>query len=500
MVACNDDRQAPQENRILRYDIPAPVGSLNPLQTDSSGSTFIYPFLFSYLCVPDEKGDLQPDLAISWVYDPSELNWTIEIRKNARFHNGTPVTSEDVKFSIQQYVTKTREDLRGAIKRIDIISSTLICIQLNKREPDFINKIWDMSIVPEFMAESNNFSDNPIGSGPFKFKSRHDDQSVELVVNDDYYAGKSQLEGVVFYHQADKEKSWTRLLAGKTDIAHEITPKNYQIMSYLKDRFHFNIYTLPWYSILLYNTKDPLFSDVRVRQALTHAINRPYIVEKMLKGYGKVAKGPMGIDSVYNNQKLMPLSYDPQKSMELLRLAGWSLDKDQLYLQKDGRIFEFTVLCFKEGFIPIRIANYIKLNLFELGIITHVQILPYEELTDRYIGNNQFQAVLTEFNSSHRRPEPIIRLWTPELCDSSQAGCFEDTKVTRLARLMVAEDDPEKTKALCHQIDARIAFLQPGTFLYHKIIIDVMSDRISLPFPFSLTQDGASRLWRATIK
>jgi len=500
VVGCNDDRQVPQENRILRYDIPAPVGSLNPLQTDSSGSTFVYPFLFSYLCIPDEKGDLQPDLAVSWVYDPSALNWTIEIRENARFHDSTPVTSEDVKFSIQNYLTGPKGYVRETLKSIDIISSTRISMQLNQGDPDFINKIWDMCIVPELIAESKVFSDSPIGSGPFKFKLRQGDQLVDLVANNEYYAGMSPLEGVIFSYQADKEKSWTRLLAGKTDIAHEITPKNYQIMSYLKDRFHFNIYTLPWYSILLYNTKDPLFSDVRVRQALTHAINRPYIVEKMLTGYGKIAKGPMGIDTEYSNQKLMPLSYDPQKSMDLLRLAGWSLDEDQLYLQKDGRIFEFTILCFKEGFIPIRIANYIKLNLFELGIIAHVQILPYEEIVGRYVGNNQFQAVLTEFNSDNSRPEFFLKLWTPVSCDGSLSGCFEDKEVTRLTRLMVAENNPEKIKALCHQIEARIAFLQPGTFLYHKTIIDVMSNRISLPSPFSLTQEGASRLWRATVK
>lgn len=500
VAACNDGHQTPQENRMLRYDIPAPVGSLNPLDAKNSGATFIHPFLFSYLCVPDETGDLKPDLAVTWNYDPSELKWTIEIRKNVRFHDGTPVTAGDVNFSIQSAFAGPRKCCENPIKKIDILSSTRINITLNKNDPEFLNKIWDMSIVPEHKAGSGDFVNHPIGSGPFKFKSRRGDQSVELVANDDYYAGKTLLEGATFFYQQDKEKSWTRLLAGETDIAHEITPKNYRMMADIKNRFHFNTYTLPWYSILLYNTNDPLFSDVRVRQALTHAINRPGIVETMLNGYGKVAIGPMGIDNAFRNPKLSPMPYDPQKALDLLRDAGWSLDKSRQYLQKDGKPFEFTILCFKEGFVPVQAARSIVLDLNEVGMKAHIKLLPYEELCRRYVENNQFQAVLTEFGTSQRKPEEFEKLWTPLIDNVSVAGCFEDTEVTRLVRLLASENDPEKAKALCHQIDARIAFLQPGTFLYHKTVFDVMSARISFSGPFSLTQSGASRLWRATIR
>ena len=500
VAACSDGHPVPQENRILRYDIPAPVGSLNPFEMYSSGASYIHPFLFSYLCVPDENGDLKPDLAVKWNYDPSVFEWTIEIKKNARFHDGTPITAQDVKFSIQSALAGQRKCCRNPIKKIDIISPTCLNVTLNENDPAFLNKIWDMNILPEYMAGSKDFASHPIGSGPFKFKSRRGDRVVELVTNDDYYAGKSLLEGVTFFHQEDKEESWIRLLAGETDIAHEITPKNYQMMADIKNRFQFNTYTLPWYSILLYNTNDPLFSNVRVRQALTHAINREKIVRDVLNGCGKLAIGPMGIDNVYSDSKLMPLPYDPQKALNLLRDAGWSLDKNRQYLEKNGKPFEFTILCFKEGFFPIRVAQFIVLNLNELGVKAHVAFLSQDELTGKYLGNNQFQAVLTEFGTGQRQPGEIERLWTPLIDHVSGAGCFEDREVTRLFRLLASENDPEKRKEICHQLDARIAFLQPGTFLYHKTVFDVMSDRISLPFPFSLTQSGASYLWRATIR
>ncbi|MCU0599937.1 MAG: ABC transporter substrate-binding protein, partial [Desulfobacterales bacterium] len=150
VAACSDGRPDHQKSRILRYDIPAPVGSLIPWETMGSGANHIHPFLFSCLCVPDENGDLKPDLAVSWNYDPSEFIWTIEIRKDARFHDGAPVAAQDVKFSIQSFCVNGIRNYSGnSIKTIEIVSPTRICIKLVAGDPDFINKIWDTGIVPE---------------------------------------------------------------------------------------------------------------------------------------------------------------------------------------------------------------------------------------------------------------------------------------------------------------------------------------------------------------
>ena len=103
-----------------------------------------------------------------------------------------------------------------------------------------------------------------------------------------------------------------RLLAGETDIAQEISPKNYEMIQQYKTGFIL-INTLYYYTILLYNTYDPLFSDPKVRWPCTHAIDREYIVDDILKGYGKVANGPMGVDSPYHNPEVKPVPFDPKR-------------------------------------------------------------------------------------------------------------------------------------------------------------------------------------------
>ena len=280
--------------------------SLNPATVKASGSNHIFPLLYSYLFVPDSSGKLRPDLATKWVFDPEKLQWTIHLRNDAVFHNNKAVTSKDVKYSYEKSIKNLRPDLDSVIDRISLLSDTTLCIHLKKEDPLILQKIWDFDILPYPEGEEIDYYHHPIGSGPFKFKERHANKEIHLEANADYYNGRPSLDKIIFYYQPDKEKAWTRLLAGKTDIAQEITPKNYEMIRQYKDRFYFDQYTLHFYTILLYNTYDPLFSDPKVRLALTHAIDREHIVKDILKGYGKVANGPMGVDSPFHNPEIKP--------------------------------------------------------------------------------------------------------------------------------------------------------------------------------------------------
>jgi len=489
----------PSNENILRFDVPAPLTPVNPAAINFTGSSVIFPLLYSYLCVPDENGQLKPDLAESWTYDPETFSWTIHLRTDAFFHNGRPVTSQDVKNSFFLVLKNTNAALMDTVKEIILANSSKLCVYLKKNDPDFMKKIWVMEILPQFDDGTVQEMDVLVGSGPFQFRSRVGNAQVVLSANKNYYLGPPLLDGVVYYYQPDKEKSWTRLLSGKTDIAFAISPKNYEIMKQYDNRFYFDHYTLGHYAILLYNTHDPLFSNPQVRQALTHAIDRDYIVKHMLKGYGKVAAGPMGIESPYHNPNVRPFSYDPEKSLALLQQAGWFLNKNDRYLYKDKKRFEFTLLLPKEFQVERKIAQYIKLCLNEIGIKMTIQYLLHEACYQKYKRNTDFQAVLTEFTDGCRLPEFLKQLWTPIFLGKSRAGCFAHPEVTKLIDQAFSEKDPVQKKIYLLKADALISSLQPGTFLFHKIAVDVMSRRFSLPSSLSLTNQGLYRLKDASL-
>ena len=493
-------RKKLSNENVIRYDVNNSFISLNPVTIKASGSNHIFPLLYSYLFVPGSSGKLLPDLATKWVFDPEKLQWVIHLGSGAVFHNDKPVTSKDVKYSYEKWIKIFRPNLTSVIDRISLLSDTVLCIHLKKEDPLILQKIWDFEIFPHPNGEEIDCYHHPIGSGPFKFKYRENNKMVVLEANDDFYNGRPVLDKIVFNYQADREKAWTKLLAGETDIAQEVSPKNYKMLKHYQDRFYFDKYTLRFYTILLFNTYDPLFSNPKVRRALSLAIDRKYIVENMLKGYGKVANGPMGVDSPFHNPKVEPVPFEPKKGIALLKAAGWSYDKKGRYLYKKGRPFEFTLLVFKESQIEKKVARYIQLCLNELGIQVRLKALAFEDLKKRYFGNTEFQTVLTELSGAYRNPEYIKTLWSSDINRKADAGCFKHPIVTCLFKKGLAEKEPEKRKKIFYEIDSLITSLQPGTFLFQKTAIDVMSKRFSMPDHFSLTYKGIYNLRHAVLK
>ena len=392
-----------------------------------------------------------------------------------------------------------RSSLFSLVELISISSDTVISIRLKRDDRAFLQKIWDMEIIPAPGETKFDFTNCPVGSGPFRFKHRRGEDEVVLEANEDYLQGRPFLDRVYFHFEPDKEKVWTRLLAGETDIAQEISPKNYEIIRQYQERYYFDSYPLNWYTILLYNTADTLFSDSKVRLALSHAINREYVAEKVLRGFGVVAVGPMGVNSAYHNPVVTPVPYDPEEGLRLLKQAGWAYSGEDGCLKKGERRFEFALFVAEESQIEKRVARYLQLCLNDLGIKAHLQSLPFLEIKRRYHGNNAFQAVITEFSGVYRDPEFMSSLWSSHLSKRSEAGAFEHPEVSKLIRRALDETDPPARTELFYQIDALITALQPGTFLFHKIAIDVMSKRFELPFPFSLTHEGIWRLRYASL-
>ena len=119
---------------------------------------------------------------------------------------------------------------------------------------------------------------------------------------------------------------------------------------------------------------------------------------------------------------------------------------------------------------------------------------------EKYHRNTQFDAVLTEMRGAYRNPKMALNLWAPIASKPAVAGCFYHPKVSELVHQVFKEADTHKQIHIFHKIDALIHSLQPGTFLFQKKAIDVMSKRFTLPFPFSLSHEGIYRLQYAHLK
>lgn len=488
-------------NNTLRFDVNAPLDSFDPMTTATSGSTLTFPLIFSYLFVPNVDGTLEPDLAISWDYDAKTQTWTIFLRDDARFHDGRPVTSRDAVKSIDRLAEKLRASLRSIIKEMHIVDSYQFEIILNRNDPGFLKSICDIEISPRFVRnEDKKNKVYPIGSGPFMFKENAEWNQVVLEANPNYYNGRPAIDRIIFYYEADKEKSWTRLISGETDIAYEISAKNFNIIQQYEGQFHFNQVITSQYTLLLFNTFDPLFSDPNVRRALSCAIDRQHIIDQILKGYGIIAKSPMGEGSPYQNPAIEPIPYDPKRAITLLKEAGWLDSQDDGYLRKEGNCFKFTLLFFQESQMGEKVARYIQLCFSDIGIQVQLEAQPFEDLLENYHGKTDFQAVLTEMAGIYKEPERLGIIWCSDKDRKAMAGCFSNKETNKLMSRIVREKDAMTQKALLMQFDELITSFQPAAFLFQNVALDVMSKRVQLPVPFSLDHEGVYRLQYAVLK
>jgi peptide/nickel transport system substrate-binding protein len=507
LAACNvgnapqDQPSAGSSDNVLRIDADHAFGPFCPYALECSGSTYVFPFIYSLLFIPNPEGELEPDLAVAWNYDPKTYTWRIRLREDARFHNGEPVTADDVAYSISACTEKLQKALREKIKNVKVGDDYGLEIQMKQSDPFFLESIWDLDIIPDPNRHANlDSNDFPIGSGPFQFAGRGDDGSVILRANDDYYNGRPAVDRVVLYYMPRREDSWVRLINGHTDIVGNLAFQDYEIIKQYEDRFYFSKSPYHYYSILLYNTHHPLFENPLVRRALTHAIDRNYIVNNILNGMADVVAGPMGNQSVWHDPDLKPLLYDPALALNMLEKAGWSTDPQTKSLVKNGKPFAFELLLPSGSKPDLRIARFIKLQLNEVGIRVHLKALPYSELVERYHQNTAFDSVLIKLSASDRRPDVALKAWGALDDTLSTAGGFDSPEAASLGRMALTANDLETRKVLFQQFNHLISDLQPGTFLFQETYIDAMSKRFTLDHPFYIDYSIGYKMQFARLK
>ncbi len=459
--------------KVFRFDVPLPIGSLDPKPDEGGSAALVFKFLYSYLFIINEDGQLDPDLATSWSYDKESFTLTIQIRNGAQFHDGSSVTAYDVAYSIQGPLKKALPSTYHLVDGITAVNETTIVICLKKDDPAFLEKICGFEIVklPK-LNEKNNLM-NPIGSGPFKFGYRIGSEEVGLMANENYYRGRPRIDNVIFYYQADREKSWARLLAGKTDLVRGILPNDYQMMKHYEDRFYFKTNVDLFQIVLRYNTNDFYLNDPRVRMALSCAVDRQHIVRVIMSGIGVVPPGVLGYYFSRKYPDLKPIPYDPSKSIRLLNEAGWTYDSRGTYLQKDGKPFELTILFIEENRLHESIARYVQLCLNDLGIRVHVQPLHFGEFVQRYWNEGDFQAVITEFQDARNAMNSIFED-SPVL-----RGNRSDPRIEWIVNKVRHETDHSRKEELLKELTFLLESLQPSTTLVQKVSLDVLSRRFN---------------------
>jgi len=231
-----------------------------------------------------------PALAESWTISDDGKTYTFKLRSGVKFHDGTDMNADDVKFSLDRAraegSTNAQKALFAGIESVTVSTADSVVVQLKSPAGNFLfNMGWgDAVIVAPESADGNKA--NPVGTGPFKFGNWVKGASVDLVRNDAYWGKKAALEKATFRFISDPAAALSAMLAGDVDaFANFPAPESVPQLR-ADPRFKVVIGSTEGETILTTNNTKPPFNDVRVRRAIAHALDRQAIIDGAMFGLG----------------------------------------------------------------------------------------------------------------------------------------------------------------------------------------------------------------------
>ena len=500
---------------------------LNPLTSNDAGSRAVLGNIFESLLQRDPRTlELKPLLALARPeISEDKLTYTFKIRQDAHFQDGRPVTGEDVIFSMKALKCPLVNAPFARVYFESIIDAKLLdpwTIRFTAREPYFLNEnvlggidalprhyydpeglLQNVTVaelagdytkheeqVRKFAQQFNqNYSRNPMGSGPYKFKSWSTGQEVLLERDPRYWGiGKEGIDQV--YTNVRKARiinntdaALVSLKAGDLDML-SLQPLQHLRQSsgarFEKD-YAKHIYATPSYTYIGWNNDHPIFRDARVRQAMTYFTNRQQMVKTVLFDLGQVVDGPIYRFRPEYDESLFSHPYDPQQALRLLGEAGWKDSDGDGILDKvvDGQKipFRFEIKFNSGNDIRKSVALALQDELRKHGIDANVRALDWTIYLDD-IRNHKFDAMILGWAMSVNEPD-AYQVW-----HSSQAAnkgsnmiSYKNPRVDTILQEYRRTFDASKRIELYRDFQRILNEEQPYTFLFMQKAVTAVNRR-----------------------
>ena len=407
IVTATPEPMAP-EKKMLVYVHPQEVRWLDPAQMTESQSGTLARNIYSRLLDQSyDAAEIMPDLAEEWGISEDGLVYTFHLREGVKFHDGTPLTVDDVVYSfkralaINQGSTVHVHDLLDP-DNVVALNDTTVQMTLNEAWSPFLNIVASpnaFSILPQEWMEAHKTEDDPWateylqnhanGTGPFKFVEWKPKEYVQLERYEDYYKGAAKIE-VIFY-QLGADDTATRLAFEKEDVdIVQHLPDD--MMRVLSKNPNVTVINKPLASFMywIFDCEKEPFTDKRVRQAFVYAIDYEAMMENLVKEGGVRMNSPLLKGMLGYNEDIPLIERDVEKAKQLLADAGYA----------DGLTIDMPYV--EWGLIP-DLAVVIQSNLADIGVTAKLQEIPLNALM---AGIEEGGFSFFVWNSSPSYPHP----------------------------------------------------------------------------------------------
>lgn len=449
---------------------------LEPPNLDPTGGAaaaideVVYANIFEGLTRYQSDGSIAPALAKSWEISADGLVYTFHLQSGVKFHDGSDMTADDVKFSLDRAraedSTNAQKALFAGIASVDVVDPMTVKVTLSQPNGGFItNLAWGDAVIvaPESIA---NAATAPVGTGPFRFGDWVQGDHIEIVKNPDYWGTPARLDKAVFKFISDPTAAFAAMMAGDID-AFPGYPAPETLPQFEADpRFTVIGGNTEGETILSTNNKMPPFDNVKVREALAHAINRQEIIDGAMFGYGT----PIGTHFAPHHPDYVDLTgmsnYDPELSKKLLAEAGFP----------DG--FKTTLKLPPPSYAR-RGGEIIAAQLRAVGIDAEISNLEWAQWLEQVFKGKDYGLTIV----SHTEPMDIGIYARPDYYFQYDNPAFQ-----QLMKDLDAASDPAKRSAILKEAQTIIAKDYVNGYLFQLARTSVINSKIMGMWENSPTQ------------
>jgi peptide/nickel transport system substrate-binding protein len=484
----------PVEGGAYTEALVGEISRLNPLLDDSNQvdrdiDRLIYRGLVSF----DGRGLPQPELAEGWSVSADGTLYTVTLRDDALWHDGQPVTSDDIIYTFSQFQDSDYPgpaDLVEMWQAINIIRLDDRTVQFQLPEPfaPFLDYLA-AGLLPDHLLRGAQIEDlidhpfnlEPVGTGPFRFERflLEDGRitGAALAAFDDFYGGRPFLDRVEFHTYDTAEQAWAAHDEGLIEGLSKVEAD--QFAEALPDP-ELNQYSarLAQSGVVFLNLKHPektFLADKEIRQALLRAINRQWLIDEALGGQGVVAVGPILPGSWASPDGLEPLAFDPDQAADQLDGAGWILPTGatpgsaEYVRSKDETPLSLT-LTFPDEPQASRMAEMIASSWAAIGVRAELQAVDPESLIPDHLQAGAYEALLTEIDfAPYPDPDPYPFWHDTQIEGGQNYTGFDDRNSSIWLERARTTPDTSKRADYYRSFEHRFRDQVPALFLYHPV-------------------------------
>jgi len=474
----------------------APEGMFNPLFHQGTYDADLASLVFEGLTTVDNQFRPKPELAVDWEVSNDNKTYTFYLDEDAKFHDGHPVTAEDVKYTFKMFLhpdytgvrTSDFTPILGAeayhngnaddVKGIKVIDDYTIEISTDEVFAPFLSVTCSYGIVPKHILGDTkpanlsklDFNQNPIGSGPFEFVEYKTDQYAKLKAYDDYREGRPFLDNVVI-HYINAQTLVMQLEKGEVDWG-QIRGSNFNRVNKM-DHISLHQQIRNGFGYIAFNTREENFpvNIPHVRRAIAYGVNRTGFQKEVMNGMANNVNSPISQASWAYTDDLNQYPYNPEKAKQILKDNGWQM-KDGVW-HKDGKPLSFTLTGSSGNKFINQLLAMAQNNLNNIGMDVKLQKLEFNSMREK-INNGELKSWFMAWTLGSD-PDPYSMFHTEGSWNRTGWGSEETDQIIEKARTTL---DQRKREKLYEDFQKKWNKTMPYLPMYANIYAHAVNKRI----------------------